>query len=146
MKRFLARLLTVVVFGAIVYYAGWFQGRGGFRSETSDVETLRGELQVERNRGRLMHLRSILFQVVMDIHNENFGVARERLQSAAKQLKEFQASDAPQTQAIHQLGERLGAIVLGAGADPALQQERILNIASELDAHLPAESEEDQPL
>ena len=137
-KRFIIRLITVVVVGAAVYYAGWFHGSGGLGNARQELTELRSQLLLERGRSRLMDLRSMLFQCVMDIQHENFGTARERLQSVAEQLSDVPTANALQMEDLEKLAQGLSELSIGADLDPGEQQRRILDVASSLEAHLPA--------
>lgn len=137
-KRFIMRLVTVAVVGSAIYYAGWFQGRGGLGNAQQKLTEINARLQLEQERGQLMYLRGILFQCVLDVHEENFGTARTRLQTAAGQLAKMRTADSLQVKDLRELAAELSGLNLSADLDHLEQQQQILDIASRLEAHVPA--------
>lgn len=96
-KKILIGIVIATIAGAVLYGAGWWQGRSQF---ASDDEPLKRELQqtkeqliTERNRTYLMEARGDLYDVTVNLDERNFGMANTRLQEAAAALGKVEDTD-----------------------------------------------------
>lgn len=143
-KKILIGVVLVTITGAVLYGAGWWQGRSQFSSDDDQIklelQQTKEQLITATNRAYLMEARGDLYDTTVNLDLRNFGVANTRLQEAAAALGKVE--DASGTLNINKIKELQNAIAkknINVAVNLEQQRKTVLSYIQDLNKLIPAE-------